>query len=181
MPDSKIVEKVKLSYEKARYLTIGGLGKHFENDIVEKLQSCDAFLCSIDESEVNKKSVMEIQVKFASERNGVESRHFASIDLEDGGAETITKTLTETFSEHNIDYKAKLINVGMDGCATMMGAKSGVMTRLKSEVPQIKSDGSCNLHHLSNTIQHAVKAFDRDIKPALVDTYFDLGGAAGKV
>ena len=54
------------------------------------------------------------------------------------------------------------------------------MTRLKSEVPQIKSDGSCNLHHLSNTIQHAVKAFDRDIKPALVDTYYDLGGAAGK-
>ena len=115
VPDSKIVEKVKLSYEKARYITIGGLGKNFEDDIVQKLQSCDAFSCSIDESEVNKKSVMEIQVKFASEKNGVESRHFAAVDLEDGGAETITKTLTETFSEHNIDYKAKLINVGFDG------------------------------------------------------------------
>ena len=180
VPDSKIIEKVKLSDEKARYLTIHGLGNQFENETVKKLQSCDAFSCSIDESEVNKKSVMEIQVKFASKDNGLESRHLAAVDLEAGNAEIITKTLTNTFNEYNIDYKSKLLNVGMDGCATMMGCNTGVMQRLKEEVPQIKSDGSCNLHHLSNTNQHAVTAFNSDIKPALVNTYYDLGGAPGK-
>ena len=62
----------------------------------------------------------------------------------------------------------------------MIGCKSGVMTRLKSEVPQIKDDSSCHLHHFSNTAQHSVNAFDPDIKQVLVDTYFDLGGAPGK-
>ena len=178
--DSKIIENVKLSDEKARYLTIHGLGKQFESETIKKLQKCDAFSCSIDESEVNKRSVFEIQVKIASEENGLESRHFEAIDLPAGDAGTITETLLETFKDNNIDYKQKLINVGMDGCNTMMGNKTGVMTRLKSEIPQIKADGSCNLHHMGNTAQHATTAFNPDIKQALVDTYFDLGGAVGK-
>ena len=177
--DSKIVENVQLSAEKARYVTIYGIGGHFEAETIEKVKNCDAFSCSIDESEVNKKSCLEFQVKFASEK-GLESRHLGIADLEGMDAQTISETVEETFRKDNIDYKGKLINLGMDGCNTMIGEKTGVITRLKNAIPQLKSDGSCNLHHMSNAEQHATTEFDPDIKKALVDTYYDLGGAPGK-
>ena len=40
--------------------------------------------------------------------------------------------------------------------------------------------GSCNDHHLCNAIKHAVVKCDSDMHPALVNIYFDLGGAKGK-
>ena len=179
IPDSEIIKKVQLSREKARYLTIHGVGAYYEESVVEKLRNCDAFSVSIDESEVNHRSELEIQVKVSS-KDGVESLHYACVDLEAGDAETIVETILDKFNDDKIDYKSKLINVGMDGCSTMMGAKSGVITRLMKEVDQLRSDGSCNAHHLSNTQQHATEVFGGDVKNALVDTYYDLGGAAGK-
>ena len=133
IPDSEIVQKVQLSREKARYLTIHGVGAYYEESVVEKLRNCDAFSVSIDESEVNHRSELEIQVKVSS-KDGVESLHYACVDLEAGDAETIVETILDKFNDDKIDYKSKLINVGMDGCSTMMGAKSGVITRLMNVV-----------------------------------------------
>ena len=94
----------------------------------------------------------------------MESRHLGIADLEGMDAQTISETVEETFRKDNIDYKGKLINLGMDGCNTMIGEKTGVITRLKDAIPQLKSDGSCNLHHMSNAEQHATTEFDPDIK-----------------
>ena len=62
----------------------------------------------------------------------------------------------------------------------MLGKKSGVIKRLQVEVPQLQATGSCNSNNLANTMQHAVTAFNPDMKQALVNLYFDLGGAKGK-
>ena len=38
---------------------------------------------------------------------------------------------------------------------------------MKEEVDQLRSDGSCNAHNVTNVMQHATTAFDKDIKNAL--------------
>ena len=179
-PDSEIIKKASLGREKARYLTVHGVGEAFGEETVQKLKNCDAFSVQIDESEVNKVSQLEIVAKIATRGEGIETRHFKRVDLEAGDAETITDTLIDAFEEDGIDYKAKLIDVGMDGCLTMQGCNSGVITRLVEKVPQLVSTGSCNSHNCSNAMQHSTQAFDPDMKSALVDLHQDIGGAKGR-
>ena len=57
IPDSKIVQSLKLGREKLRYTIQYGLGEHFEEETIEKLKACDAFGVALDESEVNKNHI----------------------------------------------------------------------------------------------------------------------------
>ena len=76
--------------------------------------------------------------------------------------------------------KAKIIDVGMDGCNTMIGGKTGVITRMIEEIPELRSTGACNSHHIANAMKHATNKFNPDIQQALVDVYQDIEGARGK-
>ena len=180
IPDSSIVQGMKLGSTKAAYLTTYGLGEYHEEETIEKMKASDAFSIQIDESEVNKVSQLNIVAEIETKENGLEKRFFKTIDLESADAATITSTVIEAFEEENIDVKAKLIDVGMDGCATMIGAKSGVITRMKEEVPELRSTGSCNSHNIANAMKHGTGSFNSDIQLALVDIYQDIGGARGK-
>ena len=51
---------------------------------------------------------------------------------------------------------------------------------MMQHVPQLSSLGSSNAHNIANAMMHAVTSADPDMKQALVDVYFDLGGAKGK-
>ena len=123
--DSEIIKKISLGREKIRYITEYGISEVYEEETISKPKSCDDFGVAIDESEVNKKSEMEIMVRLATSELGLESRHYKSVDLEAGDAGTITETLLDTFTEDGVDYKAKMISVDMDGCNTMQGKKTG--------------------------------------------------------
>ena len=179
IPDSRIVQGMKLKREKIRQLVECGLGAHYEEETVEKMKKCYAFGIAMDESEVNKRSELEICCKIASE-GGIESRHYKCLDLEAGNAETICRTLTDQFIEDKIDYKEKMVSLDLDGCSTMQGCKAGVITKMVEEVPELSSLGSSNAHNISNAMSHGVKACAPDIVEALVDIYQDLGGTKGK-
>ena len=142
--DSEIVKRVKLCRTKVSYVTEFGLAATYEKDTVRKLRNCDAFSVAFDESEVNKKSEMAVIVKFSNEESGLDARYYKSIDLEAGDAETITESLLDAFTEDEIDFKKKLISADMDGCSTMQGHKTGVITRLIAEVPQMSSMGTAH-------------------------------------
>jgi hypothetical protein len=180
VPDSVIIEKMHLGREKCRYMIQYGIGKVYEKETIEKLKKCDAFGVAFDESEVNKKSEMEVMVKIASKDGGLEARHYKTIDLEAGDATTITNTVLDTFEEDGVDYKAKMTTADTDGCAVMLGCRTGVMTQLKERVPQLQSLGSSNAHNLANSMMHAVTSFDPDMAQALVDLHQDIGGAKGR-
>ena len=117
------------------------------------MKSSDAISFQIDESEVNKVSQLNIVVDIAMKANGLEKRHFKTIDLESGDAATITETVIDAFEEEKIDVKAKLIDVGMDGCNTMIGGKTGVITRMMEVIPELRSTGSCNSHNIANAMK----------------------------
>ena len=76
VPDSDIVKQASLGREKARYLTIHGVGDTYEQETLQKLRNCDAFSVQIDESEVNKVSQLEVIAKIATPGEGIETRHY---------------------------------------------------------------------------------------------------------
>ena len=121
---------MKLGITKAAYLITYGLKEYHEEETIKKMKSSDAISIQIDESEVNKVSQLNIVVDIATKANGLEKRHFKTIDLESGDPATITETVIDAFEEEKIDVKAELIDVGMDGCNTMIGGKTGVITRM---------------------------------------------------
>ena len=177
--DSEIVKAMTLNNDKAQYISTHGVGDYFMKQTVSEMKNCDAFSISIDESEVNKKSELEIMVRFSNEK-GIQNKHYKSIDLEAGDAKTITDSVLETLEEDGINYQSKLINCSMDGCATMQGSSSGVITRMKENVDQLEALGSCNSHNCSNAMKHAVQKFDPDIEDVLLNTYIVFGGQKGR-
>ena len=156
------------------------MAETYEEETIKKLQKCDAFSIGIDESEVNKKSELLITATIATKEEGIENVYYKSINLEGGDIKTITDSVFDTFTEDKIEYMRKMVDVGSDCCATMLGYKTGVLKRMMDEVPQLRSTGSCNSHNVSNTMQHSTEKFDSDMKPALTDLYYDIGGAKGK-
>ena len=75
--ESDIINKMKLGREKARYLTEYGIGEYYEEITHRKLKNCDTFSVGIDESEVNKKSELEMIVNVVT-NNGIENLHYKS-------------------------------------------------------------------------------------------------------
>ena len=134
---------------------------------------------AMDESEVNKRSELEICCNISSESD-VESRHYKCVDLQAGDAETICNTLIGEMVEDKIPYKEKMLSLDLEGCSTMQGCMLGVITRMVREVPELSSLGSSNAHDLSNAMMHGVTAAFPDFNEALVDLYQDLGGAKGR-
>ena len=180
LPDCDIVQEMRLGREKARYIANKGIAPIFAAETVEKLKICDAFVVGFDETCINKKEEMEIIVKIATDDGGIEMRHYKTIDLQGGDAETITNTLLEAFEDDGIEYEKKMISTMTDWCAVMGGGKTGVNKRLEDKVPQLLVTGGCPAHHVGNTIKAMVKAFDPDLKDALVNLSECVEGEKGR-
>ena len=93
LPESEVVQELKLGREKARYLAVDGIAPIFEQETINKLKQCDAFVVGFDETAINKEEEMEILVKLAHPETGVELRHYKTVGLEGGDADTIVATL----------------------------------------------------------------------------------------
>ena len=178
--ESVVVQRMKLKRDKGNYMAEHGIGKTYQAETIKYLKECDAFSIGFDESEINKECELEVLVKLAHKTHGILLRHYRTFDLYSGTAECITQTILNSFDEDGVDYKKKMIATMTDGCATMEGKKSGVKKRMKDEVEGLKDLGSCNGHHISNSIQHGATDFCPDMQEVLVDLYQDIGGAKGK-
>ena len=178
--DSEIVKKLKLGADKMKYIAKYGLGEEFRKQTVDEMKNAIAFALSLDESEVNKVSQLEIVAKICTKEGNLELKHYATIDIEGTDAKTIVEAVTDQLTQDGIDFKTKMVDVGVDGCNTMIGEHSGVVKRFQDIVPQMPSTGSCSAHNLTNVMKHGVTSFDPDLKELLVDLYQDIGGSKGK-
>ena len=113
--DSKVINSMQMKRSKAEYVVKYGVGKTYAEETIDLLKKCDAFCMGFDESEINKTSKLEILVKL-SDSDGIQMRHYKTIDLESGTAKSIVETLLGQFDEDGIDYKQKLISSMTDGC-----------------------------------------------------------------
>ena len=163
--DSLVIKRMSLQKTKGDYMATHGIGKTYQDETINLLKTCDSFSIGFDESEFNKTSELEILVKISHKDNGIQLRHYKTLELESGtGAETITDTVLGEFDSDGIDYRKKLIAPMSDGCPTMEGKKSGVKKRMKDLIGDMIDVGACNGHHIANALKHGADAFDKDVK-----------------
>ena len=124
--DAKVVTRMKLHRRKGEVMLRHGIAKTYQDETVQLLCNCDGFSVGFNESEVNKKSQLEIMVKVATKGNGIELRHYRTLDLASATASKIVEALIAQFDKDGVDYKKKLITTMTDGCNTMQGNKTGV-------------------------------------------------------
>jgi len=179
--DSEIIKNLKLGRTKAGYLINNGIADYYETETIDLLKKSNAFAVSLDESEVNKVSQLEILVSLACGDDDMlkDTRHFTSIDIENTKADTIKDALLDSLLNKEVNVKDKLINISTDNCPTMIGKHNGVEKKVQEVVPEVYATGQCNAHNIANTMKYAVESFDPDIKLACVNSYQDIGGAEG--
>ena len=177
MIHDEIIQNLKLHHTKASYLAKNVIGRAYQKDTINlfHLHQCDAFVIGFDETELIKTSQLEILFKLSHEDHGIQLRHYRTIDLESGDAETILDSIIDAFKEDSIDYENKPLGAMQDVCNVMEGRYNGVKKRFRYVVPQFQD--SCNSHHIGNAFEYAVKKFNDDSHEALVNTFFDIGGA----
>jgi hypothetical protein len=78
---------------KARYMASEGIAAIFRAENVKKIRECDGFVIGFNETAINKKEEIESMAKVAIPEEGVEMIHYRTVDLEAGGALTITETI----------------------------------------------------------------------------------------
>lgn len=174
--DSVVVNRMKIGRSKCQVMMWEGIAPTYRDETIMMMQNCDAFSLGFDESEINKTSEL---VRISSP-SGLKLRHYRTLDLYSGTAENIARDLLTTLDEDGVDYKQKLLSAMTDGCNVMQGKHGGVKKILSDEIPEFFDPGSCNDHHLSNGMKHAVTKFDPDIEKALVNVYLDIGGQKGR-
>ena len=178
--DSEVLQAVKLSETKARYVAKHGLALSYHDETVRLINESDAISVGWDESEIMKRSQGEIVVKMAHPEKGILTRHLVTKELDRADAEYLSGVLLDTFMEEGISLDDLLISMETDGCNTMAGHKNGVQKRISEQVHQVQPLKTCTDHHLCNSEKHATTAFDNDMEQALVNLYEDIAGAKGR-
>merc|ERR1711978_361400 len=110
---------MSLGRNKGQYISEHGIAKTYLEETILKLQTCDGFSVGFDESEINKFTELQVMVILAEKSNGIELRHYRTLNLDGGDAESITAALVEQFDEDRIPWREKLIAPMTDGCPTM--------------------------------------------------------------
>ena len=171
--ESIVVQRMRIGRSKCQVMQRMGISPTYRAETVEMMRGCDALSIGFDESEIDKISELEIMVRISSE-SGICLRHYRTLDLESGTAQGITDDLLSQMDGDGIDYKKKLLSAMTDGCNVMQGQHGGVKKMLSEKIPEFFDPGSCNDHHLSNAMKHAVNRFDSDIEKPLVNVYVDI-------
>ena len=99
---------MQLTRVKGEYLLRHGISKSYKEETISILQKCDAFSVGFDESEINKTSELEIIVKASDKEDGILLRHYRTLDLLSGTADSIVRSLLGLFDKDGIDYKTSL-------------------------------------------------------------------------
>ena len=174
--DSEVLQAVKLSETKARYVAKHGLALSYHEETVRLINESDAISVGWDESEIMKRSQGEIVVKMAHPEKGLLTRHLVTKELEKADAEYLSGVFLETFMEESISLDDLLISMETDGCNTMAGHKTGVQKKISEEIHQVKPLKTCTDHHLCNSEKHATTALDSDLEQVMVNLYEDVAG-----
>ena len=138
------------------FLTHGVYDYHHQNLI--NILKCTFFSINIDESSVNRKSLLDVNVSFLdTEKKESCKRNFTTISMEKGTtASDIVDAIISEFEASFIPLK-NIVTIVTDGCSTMLGEEGGVhAVVLRQRLPHLPHWGGCSCHDCSNILKAGV-------------------------
>ena len=129
------------------------------------------FSINIDESAVNRKSQLNVNVSFVDKEKQVSfKQNFTTISMEKGtSAEEIVDALVNEFDSCFIPL-TNIVTIVTDGCSTMLGEEGGVHALLRQRLPHLPHWGGCSCHDCSNILKAGVSK----LSPSLTNLYSQL-------
>ena len=121
------------------------------------------YSCNFDESTVNGKSLVALNVAYLTAELLVERRSLAVIELEEGSTgQEMADLVVAELQTNNIPIQ-QMMSVKTDGCSAMLGALRGAQKLLRDKVATLPTFGGCIDHDLANLLKSAVKILNKDL------------------
>ena len=167
-PDSNIAKRWSGSKDgmrqtKGDYFLTHGVYEFHHKNLIKKLKS-NFFSVNIDESSVNSKSQLDVNVSYIDRENSKAIKeNFTIISMEKGtSASEIVEALVDEFDSCFIPLK-NIITIVTDGCSTMLGEDGGVHALLRQRLPHLPHWGGCSCHDCSNILKAGVSKLNSNL------------------
>lgn len=157
-PDSEVA-KLGSSHEhgmretKGDYFVSYGIAK-FQQEELEKILRKSFFSLNFDESSINKRTELDINVSFVKEDRVVKT-NFKVVEMT--GSTTAEDIVAAVFGAlDNVSIpRNNIVSISTDGCSTMLGSMNGVHALMRETLPHLPDWGGCMAHSPSNMLKAA--------------------------
>ena len=172
MFENDITKLFSCSRSKVSYLITDALGPYFK-ELLKKDINDSCFTLLYDETTNSEsKKELQVQIKYWSVGNKVQTRHLETFFIPNGTAETIKNHLI--IAMDNFDLKVKnLVMLGSDGPNVNKKVSKNINEWLKELGHSKLIDiGTCNLHMVHNVFLKSLNAFGNEISDFIIDIYY---------
>lgn len=169
-------DNIRLGKTKCRDLIIHVIGKKEKERLTEILKTVHFSICFDESTDVTNDKNLAIQLRYSDPLTGhVVSQlwEMATIFKKGENAKAGSAEIFDSLKNSLNDCDIPLCNVlsyCTDGCATMIGANTGVKTRLEAEVPNIIVV-LCADHILHNCAKHAMMVLPVEVLDLIKNIY----------
>ena len=173
--DTKALNELSMDRSTASYKMRFGMGRTFHDELIEELRS-NFFSLNIDEATSdNHRRVLSVMASYVSKaKDKVVVRHLASLEVIRVDAQTLLQALTNLFAENSIPW-SNVMSILMDSCAVMRGSKSGLETKIRSELaPHLLDIDGDSCHHAHNAAKKFDNVFDQYLETLFSDIHADV-------
>lgn len=138
---------------KGDYFVSHGIAK-FQREELEKILRENYFSVNFDESSINKRTELDINVSFIKDCRAVKT-NFRVIEML--GSTAATDIVEAVFASLDRAYipRSNIVSISTDGCSTMLGKIGGVHTIMRESLPHLPDWGGCMAHNPSNMLKSA--------------------------
>lgn len=128
-----------------------------QEETIKELQNSPTFGLMLDEGSSAKsvRKMVGASVRYLGPDAKPKVAYLATIEVQDGKAETIVQKVRDHCSSHNISLK-KMSGLGSDGASVMTGKDTGVGARLKQDSSTLVAV-HCNNHRLALAARDSFK------------------------
>ena len=138
---------------KGDYYISHGIAK-FQQEELEKTLRTNFFSLNFDESSINKRTELDLNVSFV-QKDRVVKTNFKVIEMT--GTTTADDIVTSVFGALDKVFipRTNIVSISTDGCSTMLGAINGVHAIMRESLTHLPDWGGCMAHSPSNMLKAA--------------------------
>ena len=157
-PDSEIAklwssQEQGMRETKGDYFVSHGIAKFQQQELANILKE-SFFSLNFDESSINKKTELDINVSFVK-KDRVVKTNFQVVEMT--GSTTAGDIVAAVFEALDKFFipRNNIVSIATDGCSTMLGSDNGVHAIMRESLPHLPDWGGCMAHSPSNMLKAA--------------------------
>ena len=155
---------------KGDYFVSHGIAK-FQREELEEILSNNFFSLNFDESSINKRTELDLNVSFVKDDRVVKT-NFRIIEMT--GTTTAADIVAAVYGalDSALIPRSNIVSISTDGCSTMLGSMNGVHTIMRESLPHLPDWGGCMAHSPSNMLKAATPFLGESFIKVCIVSYF---------